>query len=385
MLPPCNYGSGWLNDHSDSACGALNYSLLSDRHYYSAHWWASCACGLTPGHTVCDCGVATAFESAAWLQFCLHRPESLSYMCSLIINTPDYFKLGISSARPVIIVGAAVCGRECTAWHWTVYTTQRGTWHWDPVPLEIESAVFTLQLRVQECFSSEIFHVTEKWGNYKRSLKRSCNCCCGTFAQEVCVSLCHYYSTTLTGENILWLASWLKMWNDTDGKKRISLLLRTRPESHLVIEYTLVIGGAFHSCFVSGKAFATDIRILNLCFWHLLPPQSLTALFSHCAPSIVFPKPQSDIWQWHPCYALPCTSFVKVDIFWSIADSLKRTHKDCSHCHWFYAKSFQFCSCEMKKRKHDLVSIQDAFCRKSSRCYNNASSVYFTFKLAQLW
>lgn len=77
----------------------------------------------------CDC----AIESAAWLHFCLHRPESLFCMCSLIINSPNYFRPGISSVRPVIIVGAAVCGRECTAWHWTEYTTARGTWHTDPV------------------------------------------------------------------------------------------------------------------------------------------------------------------------------------------------------------------------------------------------------------
>lgn len=37
-----------------------------------------------------------------------------------------------------------------------------GTWHRDPAHLDIESAVFTLQLREQKCFSCESFHVTKE-------------------------------------------------------------------------------------------------------------------------------------------------------------------------------------------------------------------------------
>lgn len=91
----------------------------------------------------------------------------------------------------------------------SVYNRE-GTWHRDPVHLEIESAssfFFYIATKSAEVLFSQVkYFMSVSGGNYKRSLNRSCSCCCATFAQEVC----HYSCVTLTGAIGLWLAFWLE-------------------------------------------------------------------------------------------------------------------------------------------------------------------------------
>lgn len=211
--------------------------------------------------------------------------------------------------------------RERTAWYWLVYTTgrERGTeiqftWKLN----QLFFLFVTLQQGAQKFFFQIKYFMSVSRGNDKLSLNRSrscyCCCCCATFAQEVWVSLCHYSCTTPTGAIRLWLAFWFETWDSTHRKKNISSLWRTGSETHLVfqdrfgfgVRSVLVLFLGKPPLLTSGLSTTCQrlLRMSDLCSQHLLPPQSPSALSSHCAPCVVFPKPQSNKWQWHPSYAV---------------------------------------------------------------------------------
>lgn len=224
-------------------------------------------------------------------------------MCSLIINAADYFRHGISRARPVIILGAAACGRECMAWYWTVYTTGREhgkeiqfTWKLNQL---LFFFFYIVTKSAEVLFSQVKYFMSVSGGNYKLSLNRY-RSCCATFAQEVWVFLCHYSCITLTGAICLWLAFWWETWDGTHRKKNISSRLRTRLETHLVFEDTFGLGVRSNLVLFLGKPPPLTsgisitcqclLRMSDLCFRHLLPTQSLSALSSFCVPCYHVPK-----------------------------------------------------------------------------------------------
>lgn len=185
----------------------------------------------------------------------------------------------------------------------SVYNRE-GTWHRDPVHLEIESAsffFFYIATKSAEVLFSQVkYFMSVSGGNYNLSLNRYRSCCCATFAQEVWVFLCHYSCITLTGAICLWLAFWLETRDGTHRKKNISSRSRTRLETHLVFEDTFGLGVRSNLVLFLGKpppltsGISTTcqclLRMSDLCFRHLLPPQSLSALSSFCAPCYHVPK-----------------------------------------------------------------------------------------------
>lgn len=193
------------------------------------------------------------------------------------------------------------CGRLFQAWHFkseachhswssclwerahglildSVYNRE-GTWHRDPVHLEIESAFLFFFLHCNKERRSFVFQVkyfmSVSRGNYKLSLNRSRSCCCcATFAQEVWVFLCHYSCITLTGAISLCLAFWLETWDGSQEEEHF-LTIKNQTGDTSCIRRHIWLRGAFHSCFVPGKASATDMRNLN----HLpVPPQNVWPL-----------------------------------------------------------------------------------------------------------
>lgn len=225
-------------------------------------------------------------------------------MCSLIINAADYFRHGISRARPVIIVGAAVCGRERMAWYWAVYTTgrERGT--------EIQ---FTCKLN-QLFFS--FFYIATKSAEvlfFKSNIscqfpEETTNWVLTDLAVVVAVPhllrKCESFCATIAASR--WRERLVCGWHFgqrremAHRKKNISSRLRTRLETHLVFEDTFGLGVRSILVLFLGKpqlltwGISTTcqclLRMSDLCFRHLLPPQSLSALSSYCAPCYHVPK-----------------------------------------------------------------------------------------------
>lgn len=231
---------------------------------------------LTDDVPVCLSQILYNLPATAGLQLRLHRPESLSRVCSLIINAPDYFRPGISSVRPVIIAGAAVCGREHGLTLDSVHNregsvAQRSSWlgNWiSCFDITTERAEVLIKWNIS-CLHRRVRKL--------QNLRRSCSCCCGTFAQEgVCLPV------PLSLRHTDWRVygcGWhfcLKMWNDTDRKKKISCLLRSRTETRLVFKH----------------ATKYDIGVINhlpVSPRNVWPPASTVSHRSFC-PQYRFPK-----------------------------------------------------------------------------------------------
>lgn len=191
------------------------------------------------------------------------------------------------------------------------------------------------------------------------------NVCSGSLCLCATVTAPHWL-----GRLPLWLAFCLKMWNDTDRKKKIPFLLRTRPETRLALESTVVSGVRSIVVLLLTKpllltpGFSTTcpclLRMSDLGSQHLLPPQSLTALSFHYAPCIadrVFEASRRGLWR---------------------HDSMQITI-------WVYAKSFMFGLCENEETKSGWVFFWLFFAESFQEVTTTSLQFNFNLNFAQLW